>query len=142
MSVRLKFKLMALFTFINAVIGITLGGLLYTIWPKHYFDWYPSIPVFYWVTGIVLTYLLDRVKKKKGDVTITTFMVVRFCKFTMALIFLWLYANLIGQQLKTFGFTLMLFYFIYLGLETYTIYLFEKKRMKREKREKNELYQK
>lgn len=142
MSVRLKFKLMALFTFINAVIGITLGGLLYTIWPEHYFDWYPSIPVFYWVTGIVLTYLLDRVKKKKGDVTITTFMVVRFCKFTMALAFLWLYASLIGQQMKTFGFTLMLFYFIYLGLETYTVYLFEKKRMKREKKEKNELYQK
>jgi apolipoprotein N-acyltransferase len=142
MSVRLKFKLMALFTFINAVIGITLGGLLYTIWPEHYFDWYPSIPIFYWVTGIVLTYLLDRVKKKKGDVTITTFMVVRFCKFTMALAFLWLYASLIGQQMKTFGFTLMLFYFIYLGLETYTVYLFEKKRMKREKKEKNELYQK
>ena len=45
-----------------------------------------------------------------------------------------------GQQLKTFGFTLMLFYFIYLGLETYILYLFEKKRMKREKREKDDEY--
>lgn len=142
MSGRLKFKLMALFTFINAAIGITLGGLLYTIWPKHYFDWYPTIPLFYWIMGLILTYFLDRVKKKKGDVTITTFMLVRFCKFTLALIFLWLYATFINVQLKTFGFTLMLFYFIYLGLETYTVYLFEKKRMKREKREHDEQYQK
>lgn len=139
---RLKLKLMALFTFINVAIGVTLGGLLYTVWPGHYFAWYPSIPLFYWVTGVVLTYLLDRVKKKKGDVTITTFMIVRFCKFTLALIFLWLYATLVGKQLKIFGFTMMLFYFIYLVLETCTIYLFEKKRMKREKSEKDEHIQK
>lgn len=40
----LKLKLMGLITFINAAIGVTLGGLLYTIWPDHYFKWYPSIP--------------------------------------------------------------------------------------------------
>jgi hypothetical protein len=51
-----------------------------------------------------------------------------------------MYAAFVGQQLKTFGFTLMLFYFIYLGLETYILYLFEKKRMKREKREKDDEY--
>lgn len=140
-SGRLKLKLMALYTFVNAVIGITLGGLLYTIWPEHYFDWYPTIPFFYWLTGMVLTYLLDRAKKKNGDVTVTTFMLVRFCKFTLALVFIWMYAALVNVQLKTFGFTMMLFYFIYLGLETYTVYLFEQKRMKRERKEKNEHYQ-
>ena len=141
MKGRLKLKLMALFTFINVAIGVSLGGLLYTIWPEHYFVWYPSIPLFYWITGMVLTFFLDRVKKRKGDVTITTYMLVRLCKFTLALVFIWLYAAFVGKQFKTFGFTMMLFYFIYLGLETYTIYLYEKKRMKREKREKDEQYQ-
>lgn len=137
MSGRLRMKLIALTTFINAVIGITLGGLLYTIWPDQYFKWYPSIPVFYWITSMVMTFFLDKVKRKQGDVTVTVYMVVRFCKFTIALIFLWMYAALVGERLKAFGFTLMLFYFIYLGLETYTLYLFEKKRMKREKDEQN-----
>lgn len=136
----LKFKLMGLITFINVAIGVTLGGLLYTIWPDHYFKWYPSIPIFYWVMAIAMTYILDRKKKKNGDVTITAFMVVRFCKFTLAVVFLWLYAALVRENLRMFGFTLMLFYFIYLGLETYTVYLFEKKRMKREKREKDDEY--
>ena len=39
--------------------------------------------------------------------------------------------------MKAFGLTLMLFYFIYLTLETYTVYLFEKKRLKKKKQEKN-----
>lgn len=34
-----------------------------------------------------MTYVLDLVKRKNGDVTITTFMVVRFCKFTLAIVF-------------------------------------------------------
>ena len=138
----LKFKLMGLITFINVAIGVTLGGLLYTIWPDHYFKWYPSIPIFYWVMAIAMTYILDRKKKKNGDVTITAFMVVRFCKFTLAVVFLWLYAALVRENLRMFGFTLMLFYFIYLGLETYKVYLFEKKRMKREKKENDEQSQK
>ena len=131
---------MGLITFINVAIGVSLGGLLYTIWPEHYFSWYPSIPFFYWVMAMAMTFFLDRVKRKNGDVTETMYMQVRLCKFTLAFVFLWMYAAFVGQQLKTFGFTLMLFYFIYLGLETYILYLFEKKRMKREKREKDDEY--
>ena len=29
---------MGLITFINVAIGVSLGGLLYTIWPEHYFS--------------------------------------------------------------------------------------------------------
>lgn len=129
---------MGLITFINVVVGVSLGGLLYTIWPDHYFTWYPSIPVFYWLMAILMTFFLDRVKRKNGDITVTTYMLVRLFKFLFALIFLFLYATVVRERLKAFGFTLMLFYFIYLSLETYTLYLFEKKRMKREKREQDE----
>lgn len=129
---------MGLITFINVVVGVSLGGLLYTIWPDHYFTWYPSIPVFYWLMAILMTFFLDRVKRRNGDITITTYMLVRLFKFLLAFLFLFLYATVVRERLKAFGFTLMLFYFIYLSLETYTLYLFEKKRMKREKREQDE----
>ena len=56
---------MGLITFINVAIGVSLGGLLYTIWPEHYFSWYPSIPFFYWVMAMAMTFFLDRVKSKK-----------------------------------------------------------------------------
>lgn len=135
---RLELRLMGLITLINVVIGVVLGVLLYMLWPDHYFRWYPSIPVFYWLMAMLMAFFLDRVKKKRGDVTVTIYMLVRLCKFTLALIFLWMYAALVGEQLRTFGFTLMLFYFIYLALETYMLYLYERKRMNREKREKDE----
>lgn len=78
---------MGLITFINVAIGVSLGGLLYTIWPEHYFSWYPSIPFFYWVMAMAMTFFLDRVKRKNGDVTVTMYMLVRLCKFTLAFVF-------------------------------------------------------
>ena len=141
MSRRLKIRLLGLITFVNAVIGITLGGLLYTIWPDHYFTWYPTIPLFYWLTALAMLFFLDQVRHQKGDVTITTYMLVRLCKFTLALIFLCLYAALVREHLRSFGFTLMLFYFIYLSMETYMLYLYEKKRMKREREEKEKQHE-
>ena len=129
----LKLKLMGLITFINAAIGVTLGGLLYTIWPDHYFKWYPSIPIFYWVMAIVMTYILDRKKRKNGDVTITAFMVVRFCKFTLAVVFLWLYAALVREienvRLHPDAF---LFYLFGIG-NVYGLSVREEKNEKREK---------
>ena len=80
-----------------------------------------------------MTYILDRKKKKNGDVTITAFMVVRFCKFTLAVVFLWLYAALVRENLRMFGFTLMLFYFIYLGLKRIRFICLKRKNEKREK---------
>ena len=139
MTGLLKMKLVSLITVINALVGIGFGCLLYYTDLENYFRWYPSIPVFYWVTAIAMVYFLDMVKRKKGDVTVTTYMVVRIAKFSLALLFLCLYAIFVKEQFRAFGFTMMLFYFIYLGMETYSIYLFEKKRMKMERRESEKI---
>ena len=138
MGSKLQIRLYGLITLINVVLGVAVGEILHSIWPQHYFDWYPSIPCFYWIVAMAMVFFLDRVRKKKGDVSITTYMLVRLCKFLLACAFLAVYAELIGTKLEVFGIVLMLFYFIYLTLEVYTIYLYEKKRMNREKREKNE----
>ena len=37
---------MGLITFINVAIGVSLGGLLYTIWPEHYFRGIRPFPSF------------------------------------------------------------------------------------------------
>ncbi len=138
MSSKLKFRLYGLITLINVIVGVITGGLLHEFWPQYYFEWFPSIPCFYWIVAILMVFFLDRVRKKKGDVSVTTYMLVRLSKFMLACLFLILYVQFIGTHITSFGITLMLFYFIYLILEVYTIYLYEKKRMNREKREKNE----
>lgn len=122
---------MALITGINLAVGLVLGILLYLLWPDHYFKWYPSIPVFYWLVGLAMAYFLDRAKRSHEDMIVTIYMIVRICKFIVAIAFLSLYVILIGENVRMFGLTLMLFYFIYLVLETYTFYLYEKRRMKK-----------
>lgn len=131
MSSRLKWRLAGLITVIHAIIGIALGSLLYFFWPGHYFKWYPSIPIFYWMMGLAMAFFLDQVKKKHGDMIVTIYMLVRLSKFVVVVIFLWIYALLVGSHVRSFGLTLMLFYFIHLALETYIFYLFEKRRIKR-----------
>ena len=138
MGSRLKLRLYGLITLINVVIGVIAGGILHSFFPQYYFEWYPSIPIFYWIVAIAMVYFMDQVRTKKGDVSITTYMLVRLTKFMLACVFLMLYVQLVGTHITAFGITLMLFYFIYLSLEIYIVYLYEKKRMNREKREKNE----
>lgn len=128
---RLELRLMALITGINVTVGVALGVLLYLLWPNHYFKWYPSIPAFYWIMGLAMAYFLDRAKRNHQDMIVTIYMIVRICKFIIAVAFLWLYVVMVGEYVRTFGLTLMLFYFIYLILETYTFYLYEKRRMKK-----------
>lgn len=128
---KLELRLMGLITGINLTVGIVLGVLLYVLWPDHYFKWYPSIPIFYWLVGLAMAYFLDRAKRNHEDMIVTIYMIVRICKFIVALAFLWLYVVFVGKFVRMFGLTLMLFYFIYLVLETYTFYLYEKRRMKK-----------
>lgn len=128
---KLELRLMGLITSINLTVGIVLGVLLYVLWPDHYFKWYPSIPIFYWLVGLAMAYFLDRAKRNHEDMIVTIYMIVRICKFIVALAFLWLYVVFVGKFVRMFGLTLMLFYFIYLVLETYTFYLYEKRRMKK-----------
>lgn len=135
---KLKGRLIALVSALNLVLGLMLGVILYVVWPENYFAWYPSIPLFYWITGCAMALFLNNAVQKHYNHITTIYMLVRMCKFVVALVFLWLYAALVREHLKMFGFTLMLFYFIYLGLETYILYLYEKKKMNRDRKEKDE----
>ena len=81
----MELRLIGLITLVNVAVGVVVGGLLYDFAPEHYFKWYPSIPLFYWLMAIAMAFFLNLVKQKKGDVTVTTYMIVRFCKFTLAL---------------------------------------------------------
>jgi hypothetical protein len=128
---RLRFRLLLFITGVYSAIGITLGGLLYTLWPSHYFSWYPSIPIYYYLIEIIMLVVLEKADRKNPDSVISAYMITRVFKFLITMILLWLYLEFVGEQIKNFGLTLMLFYFIYLIFETYMFYLYEKRRMKK-----------
>lgn len=131
---RLRFRLFLFVTWVYSVVGISLGGLLYTIWPQYYFDWYPSIPIFYYVLEIVLLLVLEKANRKRPDAGVAPYMITRVIKLLFTVLFIWWYMSVIGVNLKSFGLTLMLFYFIFMFMGTYIFYLYEKRRMKKNER--------
>ena len=127
---RLRLRLLLFITGVYAAVGISLGGLLSTIWPQYYFAWYPSIPIYFYVVEIMMLVVLEKANRKQPDNIVTCYMVTRLIKLLTTVIFLWLYVVLVGTHFKYFGLTLMLFYFMNLAFETYMFYLYEKRRMK------------
>mgnify|MGYP003486698312 CR=1 FL=1 len=57
---RLRFRLFLFVTWVYSVVGVSLGGLLNTIWHTHYFAWFPAIPIYFYLLCLVLLVFLEK----------------------------------------------------------------------------------
>ena len=128
---RLRFRLFLFATWIYSVVGVSLGGLLNTIWHTHYFAWFPAIPIYFYLLEITMLIVLEKANRKRPDSVVTSYMITRLVKLILTIVFLWVYMVFIGDSLRSFALTVMLFYFICMFFETYMFYLYEKRRMKK-----------
>ena len=128
---RLRFRLFLFVTWVYSVVGVSLGGLLNTIWHTHYFAWFPAIPIYFYLLEITMLIVLEKANRKRPDSVVTSYMITRLVKLILAIVFLWVYMVFIGDSLRSFALTVMLFYFICMFFETYMFYLYEKRRMKK-----------
>jgi L-asparagine transporter-like permease len=137
MKLRLKLiaKLILLVTVIMLLVTLILGGIIYYIWPENYFQWFPAIPVFFWIYGIGLAISLEKTHTEKPDSVTMTYMVARGIKIFLAILFIGIYAWFIKTNIKPFGLTTLAFYIVILVLETYAYYAYEKRRKKRKEEE-------
>ena len=128
---RLRFRLFLFVTWVYSVVGVSLGGLLNTIWHTHYFAWFPAIPIYFYLLEITMLIVLEKANRKRPDSVVTSYMITRLVKLILTIVFLWVYMVFIGDSLRSFALTVMLFYFICMFFETYMFYLYEKWRMKK-----------
>lgn len=128
---RLRFRLFLFVTWVYSVVGVSLGGLLNTIWHTYYFAWFPAIPIYFYLLEITMLIVLEKANRKRPDSVVTSYMITRLVKLILAIVFLWVYMVFIGDSLRSFALTVMLFYFICMFFETYMFYLYEKRRMKK-----------
>jgi len=106
--------------------GLGVWGLILTVQPKYYFAWYPYIPTFFFAIGIAFIAILDKTLALSPRKTVNLYMLLRFSKVMVSLIFAAIYFFAVRIQLKEFGLVFISFYLLYLGLETYYFYLTEK----------------
>lgn len=129
--IRLIFRLLLLMTAINLVVVLLLGSLFYYIWPENYFNWFPAIPIFFWLIGLGMAISLELTHTEKPDSVTMTYMVTRGAKLLLTVGFIGFYAWFVHTDIKQFGLTTLVFYITFLVIETYVFYLYEKRRAKR-----------
>jgi hypothetical protein len=117
-------------TGINVLAGLLVWLLLTYVWPAHYFAFYPLIPVYFWVVGVGMALSMEITHSENPDAVTMTYMVARTVKLLLTGLFVGGYAWLVDENIKEFGLTTLAFYVIFLALESYVFYLYEKRRVK------------
>lgn len=125
-------RLMLMLTGVSLLAGFVAWLLLHQVWPAHYFVYYPLIPVYFWVTGAMMIVILVNAHSEKPGSTTMLYMLVRTVKLLLTGLFVGGYAWLVNDAIKEFGFTTLLFYVLFLTLESY-VYFVNSKRMMRER---------
>jgi hypothetical protein len=123
---KLKRKLVILHTSVMFLCGWGGWWLMQAVFPIYYFAWYPYIPTFFFAIGLIFIAVLDQPNKESPRKTVNRYMLLRFSKVFVSLIFAGIYLLAVKVQLREFGVVFISFYLLYLGLETYYFYLTEK----------------
>lgn len=122
---KLKRNLVILHTAAMLLSGWGGWWLMQTAFPIYYFAWYPYIPALFFAIGIVFISILDNTHKLNPRKSVNLYMLLRFSKVMVSLIFAGIYFFAVRVQLREFGMVFISFYLLYLGLETYYFYLTE-----------------
>ncbi len=113
-------------TVVMGITGIIGGIVVYNELPTEYFRWYPSIPLFYYLMGIIFVIAIGTCKKKTNIEIANLYLAMKILKVIATIIFMGFYMWLIDERDKDFVVAIGIFYFIYLILETCFYFNFEK----------------
>lgn len=108
-------------------LGILFGLLLRFMFPEYYFQAYPTIPVFYYILGLMTVHTLEHSKPASEISMVNRYMVMKGFKLIVTAIFVACSLLFMSQKRTYFLLMVMVFYFIYLIFETYFIFRYEKR---------------
>ncbi|NLZ94791.1 MAG: hypothetical protein GX921_03065 [Bacteroidales bacterium] len=123
---KLRQKFTLLLTLFILVVGLGSWLVLTNFFPQLLFQYYPIIPVFFFIIGIVSIYTLTGIKLDKPNKLLNTFMLVRGVKMFLALSLAAVYWLFNRAEIKSFAIMVVVFYLLYLFLETYIYIKLEK----------------
>ena len=108
------------------VAGIVTGLLLYYIFPACWFRWYPLIPAYFVLLGLIMSIGMNYCRKQNPGRYVALFMLMRTIKIILTMGCILLYYWLVNEKMTEMALLTCGFYFLYLFVETYLLYRFEK----------------
>ena len=131
MSISLTKKLFVTwFTLLILVSGWTIGPVLATWFPEHYFEWYPFIPVFFYIFGYFDISIFEFCRRYAPQKMQLVYLGTKAIKMLFSLMVLLIYAVKIEEKKVEFFLTFFVFYLISLAFESWFFYRYERGNIK------------
>jgi hypothetical protein len=116
-------------TIVMVVIGLGGGYLLSNSLSAYSFPAYVVLPVFFYLLGTVEVFILTGIKKEEGKKLVNKYMLMRVVKILVSLFVLLIYWLVDKTDIRNFAIAFILYYMIFLMMETY-FYLQTEKMLK------------
>lgn len=128
-----KAKLVTSLLAFGLIIGALVGALLYYVFPDFYPDWYEGILLFFLLLeSLILIYVESASRRVTQRQMLNTYMLTKVVKIFAALIFILVYAKVVGEGIKSFILVFMIFYLLFLGFEAFLFLRIEKRLKKKQ----------
>ena len=127
MSISLTKKLfITWYTLLMLVAGWTIGPAIATWLPEHYFEWYPFIPIFFYIFGWFTIYMFEACRRYAPQKMQLVYLSTKGIKMFFSLIILLIYAVKVEEKKVEFFLTFFVFYIISLVFESWFFFRYER----------------
>ena len=127
MSISLTKKLyLSWFTLLMFVASWTIGSAIAYWMPEHYFEWYPFIPVFFYIFGWFTIYMFEACRRYAPQKIQLVYLGTKGIKMFFSLIILLIYAVKVEEKKVEFFLTFFVFYIITLIFDSWFFFHYER----------------
>lgn len=127
MSISLTKKLfITRYTLLMLVSGWTIGPAIAHWMPGHYFEWYPFIPVFFYIFGWFSIYMFEACRRYAPQKIQFVYLGTKGIKMIFSMIVLLIYAVKVEEKKVEFFLTFFAFYVISLMFESWFFFSYER----------------
>lgn len=127
MSISLTKKLfITWYTLLMLVTGWTIGPAIALWIPEHYFEWYPFIPVFFYIFGWFTIYMFEACRRYAPKKIQLVYLGTKSIKMLFSIMVLLTYAIKAEEKKVEFFLTFFVFYIISLVFESWFFFRFER----------------
>lgn len=113
------------YTLLMLVTGWTIGPGIAMWMPEHYFEWYPFIPVFFYIFGLFDISIFEACRRLAPQKMQLVYLGTKALKMFFSLIVLLVYSVKVEEQKVAFFLTFFVFYLISLIFESWFFYRYE-----------------
>ncbi|MDR0294635.1 MAG: hypothetical protein LBH91_00345 [Prevotellaceae bacterium] len=123
---KLKRRLIVSLLTSIVIAGIVTGLALYYIFPASWFQWYPLIPAYFVLLGLITSIVTNYYRKEEPRKAINSFMMMKGLKIMLTIVGILLYYWLVNENMTEALLLAFGFYMLHLFVETLLLYRFEK----------------